>query len=77
MPTQIDYRLAKKIFESTESAYTSLVPDYFFECRTTQSVEDSDSLYTSSAFVLEILRIREDFEKNPEAYPKADDKFWD
>lgn len=77
MPTPIDYRLAQKISESTKSAYTSLVPEYFFECRTTQSVEDSNSLYTSSALVLEILRIREDFDKNPEAYPKADDKFWE
>lgn len=76
MPYILDEKTAREIAESTKS-HTPLAPEVFFECRTTLSTQPEDTLYTSSGLLLEILNIREDFRKNPEKYPKADDAFWE
>ena len=76
MPYILDPKTAQKIVESTKSR-TLFAPEVFFECRTTLSTQLGDTLYTSSGLLLEILKIREDFRKNPEKYPKADDAFWE
>lgn len=74
---QISRQDAEELSTSTGGVFTALVPKDFFECRTTRSTQSEESLYTSSGLLLEILKIREDYRKDPGKYPKAKDSIWE